>query len=112
LTLAGPTNFVINDPVLVYEKIHCDGEFEMAVRAKLAEGGVYEIPYYSALSYRSASPVGTFSQNIGVNLSSLSAVLWSHVINPTLGTDAKFFVHNNSNTKASSRRVVDVMANK
>ena len=104
--IAGPTNFVINDPVLVYEKIHCDGEFENAVRMKLSEGGVYEIPYYSALSYRSASPVGTFSQNIGVNLSSLSGVLWSHVINPTLGTDAKFFVHNNSNTKASSRRVV------
>ena len=102
-----PTNFVIDDPVLVYEKIHCDAEFENAVRLKMSEGGVYEIPYYSALSYRSAAPGGqTFSQNIGVNLSSLSAVLWAHVIAPTSGTDPKLFVVNNSNDKASSRRVV------
>ena len=102
-----PTNFVINDPVLVYEKIHCDGEFEMAVRAKLAEGGVYEIPYYSALSYRSSAPgAGTFSQNIGVNLSSLSAVLWAHITAPADGTNAKLMISNNGNTKGSSRRVV------
>lgn len=103
----GPTNFVIDDPVLVYEKIHCDAEFENAVRAKLAEGGVYELPYYSALSYRSAvAAAGTFSQNIGVNLSSLSSVLWCHITNPTSGTDAKLMVVNNANLKASSRRVV------
>ena len=101
-----PTNFVINDPVLVYEKIHCDGEFENAVRMKLSEGGVYEIPYYSALSYRSAASSSTFSQNIGVNLSSLSAVLWSHVLLPTDGTNAKLLVTKNSNTKNASRRVV------
>ena len=106
-TAGAPTNFVINDPVLVYEKIHCDAEFENAVKMKLSEGGVYEIPYYSALSYRSAaSGSATFSQNIGVNLSSLSCVLWSHVVAPTSGTDPKLFVYNNSNSKNASRRVV------
>ena len=104
---SAPTNFTIRDPVLVYEKIHCDGEFENAVKMKLSEGSVYEIPYYSALSYRSSSSsAGTFSQNIGVNLSSLSAVLWTHVLLPTDGTNAKLFVAKNDNTKAGSRRVV------
>ena len=104
------TSFVVANPVLVYEKIYVDGEFEMAVRQKLAQGGLYEIPFYSAMSYRSNAAAGTFSQNIGVNLTSLSACLWAHIAQADVAssTAQKLFITNNANTKGGSDRVVRV----
>ena len=104
------TSFTVANPVLVYEKIYVDGEFEMAVRQKLAQGGLYEIPFYSAMSYRSNAAAGTFSQNIGVNLTSLSACLWAHIAQADVAssTAQKLFITNNANTKGGSDRVVRV----
>lgn len=101
--------YVVQDPMLIYERIYTDESFNNAVRAKLAEGSLYELPFYSAQCYRTTASAGTFSQNIGVNLSSLSSVLWGHVLTAdvTDSASAKNFVTNNSNTKASgSNRVV------
>jgi hypothetical protein len=104
------TSFTVANPVLVYEKIFVDGEFEMAVRQKLAQGGLYELPFYSAMSYRSNASAGTFSQNIGVNLTSLSSCLWAHIAQADVAssTAQKLFITNNPNTKAGSDRVVRV----
>lgn len=105
------TSFTIANPQLIYEKIYVDAEFENAVRAKLAQGGLYELPFYSAMSYRSNATNGsTFSQNIGVNLTSLSACLWSHVVSADVAdsTKKKSFLTNNSNLRASSDRIVRV----
>ena len=104
------TSFTVANPVLVYEKIFVDGEFEMAVRQKLAQGGLYELPFYSAMSYRSNAAAGTFSQNIGVNLTSLSSCLWAHIAQADVAssTAQKLFITNNANTKAGSDRVVRV----
>jgi hypothetical protein len=99
---AAATAYLIENPTLVYEKIHTDQEFENAVRGKLSEGSVYELPFYSALSYRTAvAGQGTFNQNIGVNLSSLSSVLYVHVTNPSDGTSNKYFIRNNGASKGS-----------
>ena len=103
-----PTAFVIDNPTLVYEKIYTDSEFENAVRMKL-QGGVYEIPFYSALAYRSNAGAGTFSQNIGVNLSSLSSVLHAHIASAdvTSGSSRKLFISNNTNSRGGgSNRVI------
>jgi hypothetical protein len=104
------TSYTVANPVLVYEKIFVDGEFEMAVRQKLAQGGLYELPFYSAMSYRSNAAAGTFSQNIGVNLTSLSSCLWAHIAQADVAssTAQKLFITNNANTKAGSDRVVRV----
>ena len=105
----GLTNFVIENPVLVYEKIHVDNQFEQAVRAKLAAGALYELPFYTALSYRSSiAGAGDYNQNIGVNLSSVCAVLHAHITAPSSNT-AKPFIANNTNLKsAGSNRIVRV----
>jgi hypothetical protein len=105
------TSFTLANPQLIYEKIYVDAEFENAVRAKLAQGGLYELPFYSAMSYRSNSTNGnTFSQNIGVNLTSLSACLWSHIEATEVAdsTKKKAFITNNSNLRAASDRIVRV----
>jgi hypothetical protein len=111
LYVAGGTAsaYTINNPVLIYEKIFCDADFENAVRQKLAQGGLYELPFVSAMSYRSASAASnTFSQNIGVNLSSLSGCLWGHVATADVANSAakKSFVMANVNTRGTSNRVV------
>lgn len=104
------TAYNVANPVLVYEKIFVDGEFEMAVRQKLAQGGLYELPFHSAMSYRSNAAAGTFSQNVGVNLTSLSSCLWAHIAQADVAssTASKLFITNNANTKSGSDRVVRV----
>ena len=107
---SGATNFTITNPVLVYEKIHVDNQFEQAVRAKLASGALYELPFYTALSYRSSiADAGDYNQNIGVNLSSVCSVLHAHIASPSSGTSEKPFIANNTNLKgAGSNRIVRV----
>ena len=105
----GLTNFVIENPVLVYEKIHVDNQFEQAVRAKLASGALYELPYYTALSYRSSiAGAGDYNQNIGVNLSSVCAVLHAHISAPSSNTSKPFFANNSNLKGAGSNRIVRV----
>jgi len=109
----GLTNFQIDNPVLVYEKIHVDNQFEQAVRAKLASGALYELPYYTALSYRSSISItppalGDYNQNIGVNLSSVCAVLHGHIASPSSNTSKPFIANNGNNKGTGSNRIVRV----
>lgn len=110
----GASGFTITNPVLVYEKIHVDNQFEQAVRQKLAMGALYELPYYTALSYRSSivavpPALADYNQNIGVNLSSVCAVIHGHIASPSSGTNEKLFIANNGNSKVSgSNRIVRV----
>jgi hypothetical protein len=78
----GITGYTLSENELVYELIQPDYSLLDQIRMQMQQSGkLYEIPYSSALGLQTAISAGqtSFSYNVGLNLSSVSAVLYGEI---------------------------------
>ena len=76
------TDFSVNSASLVFEQIIFDNQYEQGLRAMLASGRLFQMPISTFYNVRTAQ-TGAVTQNIGLNCSSLKAILWSTVPSET-----------------------------
>lgn len=69
------TNYAISDFVVCFEQLVCEPQYEQSVKAMLAQGRIYQMPIDTWYNTRVASST-SITQNIGLNSSSVRAVLW------------------------------------
>jgi len=72
------TDYAVSSASLVFEQIIPDQQYEQGLRAMLASGRLFQMPISTFYNVRTAQ-TGAVTQNIGLNCSSLKAVLWSTV---------------------------------
>lgn len=72
------TDFSVSACSLVFEQIIPDQQYEQGLRAMLASGRLFQMPISTFYNVRTAQ-TGAVTQNIGLNCSSLKAILWSTV---------------------------------
>jgi hypothetical protein len=75
------TGYTISNAYFCYQNLQCDGQYIAAVRQSLAQGNLYTIPTvsYLGLTYGSGASI---SYNIGLNLSSVLAFLYTIIATP------------------------------
>ena len=69
------TNYAISDFVVCFEQLVCEPQYEQSVKAMLAQGRIYQMPIDTWYNTRVAQAT-SITQNIGLNSSSVRAVLW------------------------------------
>ena len=72
------TDYAVSSASLVFEQIIPDQQYEQGLRAMLASGRLFQMPISTFYNVRTAQ-TGAVTQNIGLNCSSLKAVLWTTV---------------------------------
>jgi hypothetical protein len=72
------TDFAVSACSLVFEQVVPDIQYEQGLRAMLASGRLFQMPISTFYNVRTAQ-TGAVTQNIGLNCSSLKAILWSTV---------------------------------
>ncbi len=77
------TNYAISDFSVVFEQLVCEPQYEQSVKAMLAQGRIYQMPIDTWYNTRVASAT-SITQNIGLNSSSVRAVLWACQQNQTI----------------------------
>ena len=73
------SEFTVSKATLVFDQIIPDSSYEMSVKQMLMQGRIYNLPINTWYNLRTAQ-TGAVTQNIGLNSSSLKAVLWNSVI--------------------------------
>ena len=76
------TDFAVSACSLVFEQVVPDVQYEQGLRAMLASGRLFQMPISTFYNVRTAQ-TGAVTQNIGLNCSSLKAILWSTVPSET-----------------------------
>jgi hypothetical protein len=71
------SNYAISDLVVCFEQLVCEPQYEQSVKAMLAQGRIYQMPIDTWYNTRVAGATG-ITQNIGLNSSSVRAVLWGN----------------------------------
>lgn len=69
------TNYAISDFVVCFEQLVCEPQYEQSVKAMLAQGRIYQSPIDTWYNTRVAQAT-SITQNIGLNSSSVRAILW------------------------------------
>lgn len=77
---ATPTSYVVDDVQFVYESISVDDSYVQALKAQMSAGQLYQIPFTQFQGISTANS-GTLYYNIGLNQSSVKAVLFSLISN-------------------------------
>lgn len=72
------SEFNVSKATLVFDQVIPDSSFEMSVKQMLMQGKIYNLPINTWYNLRTAQ-TGAITQNIGLNSSSLKAVLWNTV---------------------------------
>lgn len=72
------TEYSVSSASLVFEQVIFDQQYEQGLRAMLASGRLFQMPISTFYNIRTAQ-TGAVTQNIGLNCSSLKAVLWTTV---------------------------------
>jgi hypothetical protein len=72
------SEFTVSKATLVFDQVIPDSSFEMSVKQMLMQGKIYNLPINTWYNLRTAQ-TGAVTQNIGLNSSSLKAVLWNTV---------------------------------
>jgi hypothetical protein len=76
------SEFTVSKATLVFDQIIPDSSYEMSVKQMLMQGRIYNLPINTWYNLRTAQ-TGAVTQNIGLNSSSLKAVLWNSVVRET-----------------------------
>lgn len=84
-----PTEYSVSSASLVFEQCVPDNQYEQGLRAMLASGRLFQMPISTFYNVRTAQ-TGAVTQNIGLNCSSLKAILWSTVPAETLAGSKQF----------------------
>lgn len=69
------TNYAISDFSVNFEQLVCEPQYEQSVKAMLAQGRIYQMPIDTWYNTRVAQAT-SITQNIGLNSSSVRAILW------------------------------------
>ena len=93
---AGVTTYTVSNAQLCYEVIQVDDSYCQAVRAMMAEGHLFQLNLTSTMNLQTAN-TGTTNYNIGANLSSLKAVLYTNITN-AIGSAAQALFLGNTQT--------------
>lgn len=97
------TNFSVSEANLVYEVVQPDHEFINMVKAGLAQGNVYQLNLHDFMTLTTASSA-SLNYQIGANLSSVNAVLYTQVKNaPAVDADTRLV----GNTQTNCRLFLD-----
>ena len=102
------TSFTISNPEFVYEAQYVSPEMEMSIKSVMAQTGkLYEMPVSTAMGLQtSVAQNAGLSYNIGVNLSSINAVLWGQVSTADLGsTGTGYFTKLETQDSSVNRRL-------
>lgn len=86
------TDYTVSSAQLCYDLIQVSPEYLMALKAQMAQGMLYSIPFTSVLSTQYTKQGANTSYSWGVGLSSLKGVTYSCVANPTSATDPKYLI--------------------
>lgn len=90
------SDYSVSSAFIVYDLITPPNEFLMTTKAEMAQGALYSIPFVSVLSSQFAKGGQSTTFNWGVGLSSLLAVTYSCLVAPTVVTDAKYLMSDNT----------------
>ncbi len=83
------TDFSISQAQLVFEQLVPDSQYELATKQMLASR-VYQIPINTWYNVKISNAGATKTQNIGLNSSSVKAVLWNVVVGNTSRNSGAF----------------------
>lgn len=90
---AAITGITVSNCQLVYDHIACDESYKSAVRASMADGRLFQLNMNNVLSSKvSKGTATTLTYNIGVNMSSVKAVLYAISQDPTAYTDNRYLI--------------------
>lgn len=73
------TNYTVSDAQLVFENIMPDSQYEAALKQMLGQR-LFQLPISTFYNVKVGSTAGALTQNIGLNSSSVRAVLWNQVL--------------------------------
>jgi hypothetical protein len=90
------TDFTLSNAQLIYDLITPSPEYLQMMKAELQQGMMYQVPFVSALGTQVAKNSTNVNYQWGVGLSSLMAVTYSCLVNPSLATDPKYLISDNS----------------
>ena len=90
------TDFTVSNASLVYDLITPSSEYLQMMKMELQQGMLYQVPFVSSLSTQVSKSGTNLTYNWGVGLSSLMAITYSCVVNPSTLTDAKYFISDNT----------------
>lgn len=89
-TAGAYTDYSISNAQICYDLIQVSPEYLMALKAQMAQGMLYSIPFTSVLSTQYTKQGANTSYSWGVGLSSLKGVTYSCMANSTSATDPKY----------------------
>ena len=70
-----PSNYAVSNFSLCFEQLVCEPQYELSVKAMLAQGRIYQMPIDTWYNTRVANAT-SITQNIGLNSSSVRCILW------------------------------------
>ena len=88
-------NFKISSAQFCYDLITPSAEYLASLRAEIAGGKLYQVPFVSTLSASVARNSTTTTYTMGAGLSSLLAATYTIIVNPSLITDLKYLISDN-----------------
>lgn len=89
-------NFRVSGAQLVYDLIQPSAEYLASLRAEIASGKLYQVPFVSTLSASVARNSTTTTYTMGAGLSSLLAATYTIIVNPSTATDPKLMTSDNT----------------
>lgn len=89
-------NFKVSAAQFCYDLITPSAEYLASLRAEIAGGKLYQIPFVSTLSASVARNSTTTTYTMGAGLSSLLAATYTIIANPSTITDPKYMISDNT----------------
>lgn len=86
------SDYTVSNAQICYDLIQVSPEYLMALKAQMAQGMLYSIPFTSVLSSQFAKQGANTTYSWGVGLSSLKGVTYSCLAAPTTLNDAKYLI--------------------
>lgn len=79
ITAANTVEYTVGDAQLVFEQLTPDAQYEMALKQMLGQR-LFQLPISTFYNVKVGSSNGALTQNIGLNASSVRAVLWNQIL--------------------------------
>lgn len=89
-------NFRVSQAQFCYDLITPSAEYLGSLRAEIAGGKLYQVPFVSTLSASIARNSTTTTYTMGAGLSSLMAATYTIIATPSLVTDPKYLISDNT----------------
>jgi hypothetical protein len=90
------TDYNVSNAQLVYDLIIPSAEYTSALKAEMAAGMLYSMPFVSALGTQFAKNSQSITYSYGVGLSSLLGVTYSCQVAPTTLSSEKYLISDNT----------------